>query len=41
MQKNTNATNIWNQVDSGSRLNTTDDADLFADNSTAQVLLKL
>ena len=30
-------TNIWNQVDSGPRLNTTDDADLFADDSTIQV----
>ena len=29
--------NIWNQVDSGPRLNTTDDTDFFADHSTAQV----
>ena len=28
---------IWNQVDSGPRLNTTDDTDFFADDSTAQV----
>ena len=29
--------NIWNQVDSGPRLDTTDESDLFADDSTAQV----
>ena len=29
--------NIWNQVDSGPRLNTTGESDLFADDSTAQV----
>ena len=29
--------NIWNQVDSGPRLDTTGESDLFADDSTAQV----
>ena len=33
--------NIWNQVDSGPRLDTTDNADLFADESTAQVFFHI